>query len=112
MAGKISRILSAFILYLLLVPATQELLGQSYGCYTPWTTKVTFNGTTQNGTYYPVYYSNGQVGLIAFNGKLVLTWGEESTNIFHSMISTNGTTWTNHAQWSGQPSDLLHDKPK
>jgi hypothetical protein len=95
------RIPCAVLLCLLLVCSPEALLG---GCYTPWATKVVFNGTYQNGIYYPAYNANGQVGLVGFGNKLILTWGDQATNSFHSMISTDGITWTNHSVWSSFPS--------
>ncbi len=86
----------------MLVSATKALFAQDH-CITPWDTYVKFDGTWQNGITYPTYWSNGQVGLAAFNGKLILTWGDEDDGTFNSMTSQDGIHWTNHREWPGFP---------
>jgi hypothetical protein len=46
------------------------------------------------GTTYG-WNANGQVGLAALNGELILTWGDNSTDYLNAAVTKNGTSWTN-----------------
>ena len=79
---NVSRKLSAIVLCLLVVSGNQVLLAQS-SCYIPWTTAAALNG-----------YANGQVGLAVLNNQIIVTWGDSSSNQFHSAYSSDGVNWS------------------
>jgi len=89
-------------------------MGQAYyGCYTPWATKVVFNGTEQNGMYYNQYEANGQPGLAAVSGNLVLTWGDQNSNYLYSSYSWDGIVWSPEMLVSSSPqvNTSMYDAP-
>lgn len=90
MPRKLSRKLSAAVLCLLMVPGTQVLFGQN-GCYTPWATKTI------------LWYTTAKPGLIAFNGKLILAWGDKTTNALNTSYSTDGVNWSAPSVWTSFP---------
>jgi hypothetical protein len=49
------------------------------------------------------YNANGQPGLAAINGNLILTWGDYSSNYLHASVSTNGVNWSTPVTLSGLP---------
>jgi hypothetical protein len=49
------------------------------------------------------YYPNGQVGLVAFWGKLIMTWGDQSTNYLNASYSFDGRNWSSPVVLSGFP---------
>jgi len=85
-SANVCRKLSSVILSGLLLSNAQMLLGDIPSC-PAWSSKVILP-----------YYANGQPGLAALNGKLILTWGDQYTGYLHSAISTDGINWTDEQQ--------------
>jgi hypothetical protein len=88
MPANTPRKLAAVILSLLMLSNFQLV----YASCPAWSTKVVLSR-----------YANGQPGLVAFNGKLFLTWGDKSTNELHSLTSTDGINWTDPQVLSSFP---------
>lgn len=70
-------LLSAVLAFLALLP------GRLYAQFS-WVTFTTLSGDIPNG----------QVGLTALNGKLIMTWGDQSTGFLMFSTSTDGVHWT------------------
>lgn len=49
------------------------------------------------------YNANGQPGLAAIDGNLILTWGDYSSNYLMASVSSNGVTWSTPVVLSGLP---------
>lgn len=55
-------------------------------------------------TYVDLPYSpNGQVGLTALNGRLILTWGDQSSNYLEASTSEDGRNWSTPVVLNGFP---------
>lgn len=75
------NITNIFLSCVFLMSSAQTLMGADQ-CTIPWDTYVTLNGR-----------ANGQVGLAVTHNKLVVTWGDRTTNQLKAAVF-NGSTWT------------------
>lgn len=85
------RVITVALPFVFLLAVSGTVLGQFDGCYTPWATKKVLS-----------YTSNGQVGLAAINGYLILTWADQTSSEVYSSASTDGVNWSTQ-QYVGLP---------